>query len=116
MNSKQGSRYIKRRMGNGLKHQILVHNGVITESNMQEKPSVIRCPRCELVNAFDSKYCSKCSYPLIPSAFEKIKAAEDTKILLFEEKHEQDMKSIREEMEDKFQKIIGKIEISTLGE
>jgi integrase/recombinase XerD len=31
MNSKQGSRYIKRRMGNDLKNQILVHNGIITE-------------------------------------------------------------------------------------
>ena len=28
MNSKQGSRYIKRRMGNDLKNQILVHNGI----------------------------------------------------------------------------------------
>jgi len=27
MNSKQGSRYIKGRMGNDLKNQILVHNG-----------------------------------------------------------------------------------------
>jgi integrase/recombinase XerD len=31
MNSKQGSRYIKGRMGNDLKNQILVHNGMITE-------------------------------------------------------------------------------------
>ena len=31
MNSKQGSRYIKRRMGNDLKKQILVHNGIISE-------------------------------------------------------------------------------------
>jgi hypothetical protein len=27
MNSKQGTRYIKRRMGNDLKKQILIHNG-----------------------------------------------------------------------------------------
>ena len=31
MNSKQGSRYIKRRMGNELKNKILEYNGIITE-------------------------------------------------------------------------------------
>jgi hypothetical protein len=31
MNSKQGSRYIKRRMGNDLKQKILVQNGIISE-------------------------------------------------------------------------------------
>ena len=31
MNSKQGSRYIKRRMGNDLKQKILIQNGIITE-------------------------------------------------------------------------------------
>ena len=76
MNSKQGSRYIKRRMGNDLKEQILVHNGVISDSQKQKRASVLICPRCELINAVDNKYCSKCSYPLVPSAFDEIKAAE----------------------------------------
>jgi Zn finger protein HypA/HybF involved in hydrogenase expression len=69
-------------MGNGLKNQILVHNGIITEeaAAMQRKPSVLTCPRCSLVNAIENKYCSKCSYPLVPSAFDEIKAAEDMKI------------------------------------
>lgn len=114
MNSKQGSRYIKRRMGNDLKEQILVHNGVITDYQRQKSPSVLTCPRCELINAIDNKYCSKCSYPIGPSAFEEIKAAEDTKIRSLQEKHEQDMSVMREEMEDKFQKILAKIEVSTL--
>ena len=43
MNSKQGSRYIKRRMGNDLKRQILVHNGIISEDEMQKKSSVLTC-------------------------------------------------------------------------
>ena len=57
-----------------------------------------------MVNALDNKYCSKCSYPLVASAFEEIKAAEEMKIRSLQEKYEQDMKDIREEMEDKFQK------------
>jgi integrase/recombinase XerD len=92
MNSKQGSRYIKRRMGNDLKNQILVHNGIITEEAavMQRKPSVLTCPRCSLVNALDNKYCSKCTYPLVPSAFDEIKEAENMKINAIQEKHEKD--------------------------
>src|SRR5919112_1747283 len=107
MNSKQGSRYIKRRMGTDLKNQILVHNGIITEEDavMQRKPSALSCPRCSLVNAIDNKYCSKCSYPLVPSAFDEIKEAENTKLQAMTEKYEQEMKAIREEMENKFQQI-----------
>ncbi len=59
MNSKQGSRYIKRRMGNELKNRILEHNGIAVESQAKQKPSVHICPRCEIVNAIENKYCSK---------------------------------------------------------
>ena len=86
MNSKQGARYIKRRMGNDLKQKILVQNGIISDQQIEKKPSVLNCSRCSLVNAVDNKYCSKCSYPLIPSAFEEIKAAEDMKFRAIEER------------------------------
>jgi hypothetical protein len=110
MNSKQGSRYIKRRMSNDLKRQILVHNGIISEDEMQKKPSVLTCPRCTLVNAIDNKYCSKCSYPLVPSAFEEIKASEDMKLKSMEEKHGQDMKAMSEEMNQRFSQIMSMIQ------
>jgi hypothetical protein len=108
MNSKQGSRYIKGRMGNDLKNQILVHNGIITEETaiMQRKPSVLTCPRCSLVNAIENKYCSKCSYPLVPSAFDEIKEAENLKIQTMTEKYEKEMKAIREEMREEMKKQI----------
>ena len=117
MNSKQGSRYIKRRMGNDLKNQILVHNGIITEEAavMQRKPSVLTCPRCDLVNAIENKYCSKCTYPLVPSAFDEIKEAENVKINSIQEKYEKDMKAMREEMENKFQQILARIDIQKLS-
>ncbi|MGB8936697.1 MAG: hypothetical protein WCC17_16510 [Candidatus Nitrosopolaris sp.] len=70
MNSKQGSRYIKRRMGGNLKNQILVHKE--ESAAAQRKPSVLSCARCSLVNAMDNKFCSKCSYPLTPQAYEEI--------------------------------------------
>ena len=86
MNSKQGARYIKRRMGNDLKQKILVQNGIISEQQIEKRPSILNCPRCGLVNAIDNKFCSKCSYLLVPSAFDEIKAAEETKFKAMEER------------------------------
>jgi len=108
MNSKQGARYIKRRMGEDLKNQILIRNGIISEESAaaQRKSAVIACPRCGLVNAIDNKFCSKCSYPLTPQAYEEIKANEDVKLRVMEEKHEQDMKAMREEMNQQFTQIM----------
>jgi integrase/recombinase XerD len=101
MNSKQASRYIKTRMGNDLKQKILVQNGIISEQEVEKKPSVLVCPRCSLVNAIDNKYCSKCSYPLVPSAFDEIKEAENRKMQEMEQRYENNIKSMREEiMED----------------
>ncbi|MGA7369305.1 MAG: hypothetical protein WBX01_09255 [Nitrososphaeraceae archaeon] len=67
MNSKQGARYIKRRMGDELKQKILAQNGIWTSSETRPKPTVADCPRCNLVNCIDNKYCSSCSYPLTSS-------------------------------------------------
>ena len=90
MNSRQGVRYIKNRMGNDLKQKILAHNGITTSEDLKSRPSVLACPRCELVNALDNKYCSKCSYPLSPSAFEEIKLVEEVKLQSLTEKYEKD--------------------------
>ncbi len=80
MNSKQGSRYIKRRMGNELRSKILEYNGIISEDMQKKKPSILNCHRCNLVNILENKYCSKCSYPLKPEAFDEIKEEENKKI------------------------------------
>jgi integrase/recombinase XerD len=68
-----------------------------------------------LVNALDTKYCSKCTYPLVPSAFDEIKAMEDVKIQTLKDKYEKDMKSMREEMENKFQQILIRIDVLKLS-
>ena len=70
MNSKQGSRYIKNRMGNYLKNKILEYNGISVEQSKKQKPSVSTCSRCDHVNPIENMYCSKCSYPLTPEAFD----------------------------------------------
>src|ERR1051326_801555 len=98
-------------MGNDLKQKILVQNGIISEQQIDRKPSILNCPRCSLVNAIDNKYCSKCSYPLVPSAFDEIKESENRKLQRVQEKYEQDMKAMRQEMECKFQQILKKIDL-----
>jgi len=66
MNSKQGTRYIKTRMGNELRNKILAYNGIISENEIVKKPTILACPSCQFVNIIENKYCSKCSYPLKP--------------------------------------------------
>jgi integrase/recombinase XerD len=53
----------------------------------------------------DNKFCSKCSYPLTPKAYEE-KANEDFKLKVMEEKQKQDMKAMREEMNQQFSQIM----------
>ena len=110
MNSKQGTRYIKRRMGNDLKQKILAYNGIIPSEELERKPTILNCPRCNLVNAIENKYCSECSYPLVPSAFEEIKILEEIKINQLEEKYEKDMKHLREQTDRKLDRILSIIQ------
>src|SRR5215469_15032742 len=82
MNSRQGARYIKSRMGADLKRAILTQNGIAVANDdyLKPKPSVRDCPRCSLINTLENKYCSKCSYPLVPDAFDEIKEAENSRL------------------------------------
>jgi integrase/recombinase XerD len=77
MNSKQPSRYIKRRMGNTLKTQILQREGIdLDDSPFKPKPAIMNCPRCNETSPRENKFCSKCSYPLVPEAYDEVKASE----------------------------------------
>lgn len=111
MNSKQGSRYIKKRMGDELKNKILEHNGIVSEKEFIKKPSIQSCPRCDLINAFENKYCSKCSYPLRPEAFEEIKKSEENRFLELEIKYKQEIDDLKVDMQKKFDQILTKIDL-----
>jgi hypothetical protein len=96
MNSKQGTRYIKRRMGNDLKQKILCYNGIVLEDALRPKPSVLECSRCQFINETENKFCSKCSYPLVPAAFEEIKASEQTTITELKIKYDDDINNMKQ--------------------
>jgi integrase/recombinase XerD len=97
-------------MGNDLKQKILIQNGILSEQQIEKKPSILNCPRCSLVNAIDNKYCSKCSYPLVPSAFDEIKEAENRKLQEIEQRYENNMMAMREEMNRQFSQIMSMIQ------
>ena len=66
MDSQQGRRYIKPRMGDELKNKILEHHGIkIATFGKSQMVSRI-CGRCGYVNKLESKYCESkgCNYPL----------------------------------------------------
>jgi uncharacterized protein (DUF2225 family) len=77
---------------------------------MKKKPSVLTCPRCELINVIENKYCSKCSYPLVPSAFEEIKIAEERRLNQLEEKYQKDIIELRKATDYKLERILSIIQ------
>jgi ribosomal protein L40E len=74
-------------MGEQLKKEILVRNGILSTEESKEKLVVVVCYRCALVNAIENKYCSKCSYPLKPEAYDEIKESEEKRIKSLEQKY-----------------------------
>jgi integrase/recombinase XerD len=112
MNSQQGNRDIKNRMGDELKNRILEHSGIkIVDKQLQ---SVSRtCGRCGYVNKLESKFCEGkgCNYPQTQLALDEIKAAEEAKFQalrneLLETKAAQQKKEQIEEIRYLYQDLI----------
>ena len=114
MNSRQGARYIKHRMGNDLKQKILLQNGIISNTEESKSNSVLDCPRCNFVNAAENKYCSGCSYPLRTSAFDEIKEHENSKFKLLEQRLTA-MQSIMENLVAEPSKTTDQQQLNTLA-
>jgi integrase/recombinase XerD len=110
MNSQQGRRYIKNRMGDELRNKILEQNGIILDTELKPKPTNTICPRCELVNQLENKFCSKCSYPLSPQAFEEIKNEENAKLKALEDKQNKQI----EDMQEKLKTIMKNVDFNKL--
>jgi len=109
MNSKHGSRYIKKRMYSDLKNRILEHNGTFIQYHQNPEPLNLSCSRCNFVNAHEYKYYSECSYPLTPEAFDQLKQNEEQRFTALENKLIQDMES-------KIQQILLKVNVENLRE
>lgn len=67
---------------------------------LKPKLMACNCPRCNSVNTFETKHCSKCSHEF---TLEQIK---DLKLKVMEERHKQDIEDILREMNLQFSQIM----------
>ena len=100
-------------MGNELKNKILEHSGISVEPLKKQKPSVSTCPRCDYVNPLENMYCSKCSYPLTPEAYDLIKQDEESKYKQLEQKF-MDNENKLANIENTLQKLLVKVDMQKL--
>ncbi|MGA9149796.1 MAG: hypothetical protein WBZ36_04385 [Candidatus Nitrosopolaris sp.] len=112
MNSRQGKRYIKHRMGDELKNKILEHTGIKLTTPGHPVSVQRTCGRCGYVNKLESKYCEKvgCNYPLTQLALDEIKAAEEAKLQTLrnelletkaaQQKKDSEMQVLKEQIEE----------------
>jgi integrase/recombinase XerD len=76
-----------------------------------------QCPNCNEGNNPDSKFCAKCRIVLTYDAYSETlerQKEKESEVQVLKQKYEQDMKSIREEMENKFQQILTRIDTGKL--
>jgi integrase len=104
--------------GNESSDSILEAYGIITKDKTHsDSLRSKQCPNCNEPNKPDSKFCVKCRMVLTYDAYSETLEKQDEKeseIQKLKEKQEQDMKLMREEMENKFQHIFAKIDVTTL--
>ena len=104
--------------GNESNESILEAYGIVTKD--QKLSDILKpkqCPNCNEPNKPDGKFCAKCRMVLTYDAYNETLEKEqekDTEVQKLKEKYEQDMRSMREEMETKFQQILTKIDTGRL--
>jgi integrase/recombinase XerD len=117
MNSNMAQKYIHY-FGNESSESLLEAYGIMTKDKIpidRLNPKI--CPNCNEGNTQDSKFCSKCkmimSFEGYQEALESQKEKE-SEVQSLQAKYEQDMKTMREEMENKFQQILTRIDMAKL--
>ena len=116
-NSQMHLKYIHY-FGNESSESILEEHGITPKEKQQTgalKPK--ECPNCDEPNRPDSKFCAKCRMVLTYNAYNETLEQEqrrESEVLDLKEKYEEDMKTIREEMENKFQQRLAKIDVARL--
>ena len=102
--------------GNESSDSLLEAYGVVTKDNISFNTlNPKNCPNCNEGNTQDSKFCAKCrmvlTYDAYSGTLEK-QQEKESEVQVLQEKYKQDMKTIRQEMENKFQQILSKIDVS----
>src|SRR5215469_11907308 len=104
--------------GNESSQSLLEAYGILPQDNQNKdtlKPK--QCPNCNEPNKPDSKFCAKCRMVLTYDAYNESlenQKEKESEVQRLQEKYENDMKTMREEMENKFQQILTKINVANL--
>jgi hypothetical protein len=108
-------------LGNESNNSILQAYGIIPKDKQSPAAEdVLRpksCPNCNEPNKPDSKFCAECRMVLTYDAYSETlekQQEKESEVQNLQQKYEQDMKAMREEMESKFQQILAKIDVATL--
>jgi hypothetical protein len=116
-NSQMHLKYIHY-FGNESSESILEVYGITPKEKQQiDVLNPKQCPNCCEPNKPDSKFCAKCRMVLTYDAYSETlekQQEKESELQNLKEKQERDMKLMREEMENKFQNILTKIDVATL--
>lgn len=118
-NSDMPKRYIHL-FGNAACEDLLQTYGLVDKekqafNGLQSK----QCPNCSEPNKPDSKFCAKCKMVLTYDAYNETieeKQQKESEVKQLKDRYEQDMKLMRVEMEDKFQQVLAKIDVTRLNQ
>src|SRR3989442_15888960 len=101
--------------GNESSQSLLEVYAIVTKNQkLSETLRPKQCPNCNEPNKPDSKFCAKCRMVLTYDAYNETlenQKEKESEVQRLQEKYQQDMKAMREEMENKFQQILAKIDI-----
>jgi integrase len=105
--------------GNESSESILEAHGIVTKSQEAfDKLASKQCPNCNEPNKLDSKFCAKCrmvlSYDAYSDTIEE-RNQKNSELLALQDKHDRELKLLRQEMEIKFDKILAKIDVKKLS-
>jgi hypothetical protein len=116
--SEMPRRYIHK-FGNEACESILEARGILPiDQRMTDLLQSKLCPNCGEPNKPDSKFCAKCRMVLTYDAYSETlgnQKEKESEVNVLKEKYEQDMKSMRQEMENKFQQILARIDTEKLS-
>jgi hypothetical protein len=92
----------------------LLDKGIQLQQQLRSK----QCPNCNEPNKPETKFCAKCKMILSYDAYEETleeQKKKESEVQSLKEKYELGMKSMREEMENKFNQILAKIDVEKLS-
>jgi hypothetical protein len=103
--------------GNESNESLLEAYGIVASGQELDQLKPKQYPNCNEPNKPDSKFCAKCRMVLTYDAYSETLESQkekESEVQILKEKYEQDMKSMREEMENKFQQILARIDTGKL--